>query len=250
MPVLYRRSLRGPGGNGVAWTELDLAIPAGLLQLTLRPRLDAVPDPLMEIETGDLTFDALFQVEAAPADVTRELLDADLRAAFVRMGGPWVVPIEGGLRLARPGWADPIGRAELIALATLLVTRIESAYLAADRHSRALCGSSAAMAESSPPVVSAENGNAPVRSSYRMTPSAQTSVRTSTFLALRICSGDMYAGDPKTDAVCVIEGFWGVPSPSALEIPKSSTLTTEGPSSRCVRNRFDGLRSRWTIPSA
>ena len=34
-----------------------------------------------------------------------------------------------------------------------------------------------------------------------------------------------------------------------LEMPKSSTLTTGGPSRSCARNRFAGLRSRWTMPA-
>ena len=36
-------------------------------------------------------------------------------------------------------------------------------------------------------------------------------------------------------------------SATTLAIPKSSTLTRGGPSSRSVRKRFSGLRSRWTM---
>jgi hypothetical protein len=40
------------------------------------------------------------------------------------------------------------------------------------------------------------------------------------------------------------------PAAGALAIPKSSTLISGEPSSRWVRNRLAGLRSRWTMPSA
>jgi len=135
-PALYRHGLRGAW----RWTELDLAVPPGLLKLTVRPRLQAVARALGEIETGDLTFDALFQVQAAPADVARELLGPEVRAALVRMGGVWIVPIEGGIRVARPGGGDMGSRAELLALADALVSGIDAAYVAADRGSRARVG--------------------------------------------------------------------------------------------------------------
>jgi len=80
-----------------------------------------------------------------------------------------------------------------------------------------------------------------------MTPSDHTSVRASTLRAERICSGDMYVGEPSTACVVVISRS---PRPCTLEMPKSSTLTHGEPSRRVVRKRLAGLRSRWTMPRA
>ena len=61
------------------------------------------------------------------------------------------------------------------------------------------------------------------------------------------CSGAMYCGVPmiecsRVSLVCASRIF---------EIPKSSTFTISRPSpGRDERNRFEGLRSRWTTPWA
>ncbi len=135
VPARLRRITR----RGCKWIELDLALSPDVIQLTLRPRLQAVRNATAELCIDDATFDAMFQVEAAPADVARELLDADVRAALVHMGGPWIVQVEGGLRLARPGHT-PTEVAELIALARALALGVEAAYRAADRGSVARRG--------------------------------------------------------------------------------------------------------------
>ncbi len=54
-----------------------------------------------------------------------------------------------------------------------------------------------------------------------MTPSDQMSVRASTVRAERICSGDMYEGEPSTAWVLVISRS---ALPSTLEMPKSEHL--------------------------
>src|ERR1700677_3746041 len=95
-------------------------------------------------------------------------------------------------------------------------------------------------------VVLPSNGVRPARSSYRMTPSDQMSVRKSTSRADRTCSGDMYSGVPTEDCVWV---SFASPSSAILEIPKSRTLTIHSCLSE-QRKRFDGLRSRCTIPAA
>jgi hypothetical protein len=81
-------------------------------------------------------------------------------------------------------------------------------------------------------------------------PSDQMSVRLSTLLLLRICSGEIYCGEPITAEVAVRLGWIAASSLVAFEIPKSSTLTSAEPTLRCVRKRFAGFRSRCTIPSA
>jgi hypothetical protein len=56
----------------------------------------------------------------------------------------------------------------------------------------------------------------------------------------------MYQGDPRISDVEVRlpSGTPASSSPVSLEMPKSSTLTSEEPSARWVRKRFAGLRSR------
>ena len=66
----------------------------------------------------------------------------------------------------------------------------------------------------------------------------------------RSCSGDMYIGEPSTSVVCVSAPSVGSPAPVIFEMPKSSTLMMRRLSDRFARKRFDGLRSRWTMPSA
>ena len=111
-------------------------------------------------------------------------------------------------------------------------------------------GGSAMTDASSPATLSAMNGSLPVRSSNSATPSDQMSLRASTFFELRICSGDMYVGEPKTACVSVRRGS-GEPSLcAAFEMPKSSTFTRAVPSARWVRKKFEGFRSRCTMPSA
>jgi hypothetical protein len=57
-------------------------------------------------------------------------------------------------------------------------------------------GASPRMRLASSGIVVAVNGIVPVRNSYRMTPSAQTSARTSTAPAASSCSGALYTGEP------------------------------------------------------
>jgi len=85
----------------------------------------------------------------------------------------------------------------------------------------------------------------PSSSSYITVPSDQMSLRASTARADRSCSGDMYAGVPSIDCVCVSERS----DPFAdFEMPKSSTFTIADWSGRKDTNRFVGFTSRWTIP--
>ena len=99
-------------------------------------------------------------------------------------------------------------------------------------------------------AVGASNGSLHVSSSYRTTPMDQMSVRSSTSLEERICSGDMYAGEPNTVLVVVSDDSLEPAGSVNLEMPKSSTLTWSRPSWPRVRKRFAGFRSRWMIPAA
>jgi len=106
--------------------------------------------------------------------------------------------------------------------------------------------SASRMAASISPTPSPSNGMRPVSSSYIDTPSDHTSLRASTPLALRICSGDMYAGEPRTDPLAVSVASAPVKARGSFifEIPKSSTFTSGVPSVRVVTKMFDGFRSR------
>lgn len=99
-------------------------------------------------------------------------------------------------------------------------------------------GSLSAIFMHSAGAFSPANAGSPVSISYKIAPSAQTSVRSSTSFVERICSGDMYPGEPMMAAVRVIA------APSILEIPKSSSLTHGVPSERVTTYTFDGFRSR------
>ena len=123
----------------------------------------------------------------------------------LRRGGEPLDATEGGdarLALERIERAREVGDGREASLDGLRQTarhdRVERLG-ASGRCARRLAGGSAAIAERMAPAVSPAKGTCAVRSSWRMTPSAQISVRASTFFALRICSGDMYAGDPKTE---------------------------------------------------
>ena len=76
------------------------------------------------------------------------------------------------------------------------------------------------------------------------------SVRLSTDLESRHCSGDMYCGDPMIMPVAVSSPM-ASSSPSSLATPKSSTFTRSPPmaSGSSTRKRFDGFRSRWMMPA-
>ena len=63
----------------------------------------------------------------------------------------------------------------------------------------------------------------------------------------------MYDGEPMIVAVCVSAGSIPGSSPPSVvsfEIPKSSSFTEGEPSALRVTKRFEGFRSRWTIPAA
>ena len=73
--------------------------------------------------------------------------------------------------------------------------------------------------------------------SYKITPKDQMSVRVSTSLAERICSGDMYKGEPIKTEVRVSESSDALPPRSDFEMPKSSTFTMRVPSARSMARK-------------
>ena len=96
----------------------------------------------------------------------------------------------------------------------------------------------------------ASKGACAVKSSKRTQPSDQMSVRGSMSLDARICSGDMYTGEPMGIIVLTSGSVLSKTEPvrATFEMPKSSTLMMSMPVARFVRKRFSGLTSRCTTP--
>src|SRR5580698_2238818 len=94
-------------------------------------------------------------------------------------------------------------------------------------------GASLKMREATCITLSPTNGARPASASKRIVPIDQMSARASTSLDCTSCSGGEYTGEPTNDDVVVSLFSEPVPEPdvsSALEIPKSSTLTSGVPS--------------------
>ncbi len=81
-----------------------------------------------------------------------------------------------------------------------------------------------------------------------MAPSEKMSARRSTVLALRICSGDMYAGVPMVVPLRVVVAVAPASSLMSFASPKSLTFGTR-PRSVMAHRMFAGLRSRWISPA-
>ena len=112
-------------------------------------------------------------------------------------------------------------------------------------------GVSRRIAELSAPSVAPSNGRRPVLSSYKTTPSANTSVRGSTG-SPRTCSGAIYGTVPMTwPGIDIPASVTSSPDsdPAALASvarPKSSTLMRLS----VVSTTFAGFKSRWVMPCA
>ena len=108
-------------------------------------------------------------------------------------------------------------------------------------------GGASSIERTSSAMESSRNGGRPAKSSNKITPSAQMSVRGSTSRAERICSGDMYSGEPIIAKSWVSAKLVAL-SVVALETPKSRIFTTRDPSGKVAKNRFAGFKSRCTMP--
>jgi len=138
-PVTIRYTSTRTSKTTHSMTEVEVGTARTPLQLELGPTRKgsaaAVRDGLLvDVSTGDRSFDDRFLVQGAPADVVRALLDAELRASLLgrgtltlstRAGGRCVVVVPG-----RPAEADLLA---LVDLAALLGRRVATAYPEADR---------------------------------------------------------------------------------------------------------------------
>ena len=138
LAVTFSLTSRGSGSGAEAWTEIDVVRPATSLVLELRPerrheRRLKERSLTVDVETGDPAFDGAFLVEAAPADVARALLDADVRARLLALAPVAIAPAHGWLRLEKRGWIEePAVVVEAIDLAATIAARIPAAFAAAD----------------------------------------------------------------------------------------------------------------------
>jgi hypothetical protein len=138
-PVVYRRTLRGAGTYSEWWIEIEIPIGEMPLQLALRPqtarevRLHA-QGLAVDLILDDRRFDEAFIVEAAPTDVVRALLDADVRRRLIAIYPLHLASDTGLIRLEMKAdtASDDVARAAVEVLVDL-VDRIPRAVVEADR---------------------------------------------------------------------------------------------------------------------
>ncbi len=130
---------RGSGSSAMSWTEVSVDIPAAY-PLTLYVRRHGFFDggkiaggTMVDVILGDQAFDDAYLVEAAPADVVRELIDHRARAYL--MGASYmelVTERHGGralLKLSIRRWEEDFPSAQvLIDEAIRLAQRVRSVY--------------------------------------------------------------------------------------------------------------------------
>ena len=156
--VLYRFEHGSFGRSTEPWTEVIVALPRRYpLELHLRrqtPRDQARIErgDLIDVEIGDAAFDPQFLVEAAPADVTRILLDPEVRGYLLSHGRVRLdtVELEGRsvLQLAFPGWQDELSEAiAAVDVAVRIAERVRDAFAEVDAASPPLATGSPFRAE-------------------------------------------------------------------------------------------------------
>jgi hypothetical protein len=136
-PARLRFVTRGSGRTSESWTEIDVELPAHY-PFALHIRHHGWFDQgkiergeMVDITVGDRAFDDAFLIEAAPADIVRQLLDARVRfqlATLPRFQLATTTTTVSVLRLEILGWID-IGVARS-AIETLVAisTGVRQAY--------------------------------------------------------------------------------------------------------------------------
>lgn len=141
--VLYRFAHGTFGRSSELWTEVIVELPKHYpLELHLRRQLPRDRKridhgELIDVEVGDPAFDPQFLVEAAPADVTRVLLDPEVRGYLLSHGQVRVdtTTLDGRsvLQLAIPDWRDDLAEALAAIDATVRIAeRVRDAFAAVD----------------------------------------------------------------------------------------------------------------------
>jgi hypothetical protein len=132
---------RGSRRFAVQWTEIDVSFPAAYpLSLNVHrhgwldgPKIER--GEMVDVQLGDPRFDAEFLVEAAPAEVAKQLLDAQVRR-FLR-DEPAVelftlTETPGVLRLALREWRDTDERKEAVEIVSKIAAGVRAAYVSAE----------------------------------------------------------------------------------------------------------------------
>lgn len=127
---------RGSGSNSESWTEIDVDLPAKYpLEMMIRPhglfdRGKIERGTMIDVEVGDVAFDNEFLVEAAPADVVRKLLDAQVRARLFRLPRFQLSKLSYAptLRLELRGWVEPEVVRTAVAIMAAIANSLRTAY--------------------------------------------------------------------------------------------------------------------------
>lgn len=130
---------RGSGSTSQSWTEVSVEIPAAY-PLTLYVRRHALFDggkiaggKMVDVIVGDKAFDDAYLVEAAPADVVRELIDHRARAYLMGASAMELVTERHGdratLKLSIRRWEEDFPAAQvLVDEAIRLARRVRDVY--------------------------------------------------------------------------------------------------------------------------
>jgi hypothetical protein len=142
--VTLEFATRGAGSSAESWTHIHVDIPPRY-PLALHVRRHGRADhkavargEMVDVLVGDAAFDTAFLIEAAPADVVRVLLDAEIRSLLSAHQEIDLDTVERGdgtraLVLGMRGWLEDLASfAAPIQVMARLGGRVRDAYAAAD----------------------------------------------------------------------------------------------------------------------
>lgn len=127
---------RGSGSSSESWTEIDVDLPAKYpFEMLIRrhgwfDRGKIERGTMIDVEVGDRAFDEEFLVEAAPADVVRKLLDAQVRAQLFHLPRFQLSTLSYAptLRLELRGWVEPEVVSAAVAMMAAIANGLRTAY--------------------------------------------------------------------------------------------------------------------------
>lgn len=115
-----------------AWTTVAASLPITPLVFEVRPRratteLAARLGLALDVRTGDAVFDGAYQVEAAPADLARAVLDAEVRRWMLKVFPAHVSFVGDRLEASTLEPREPQEERALVLLAATLIAGIPAA---------------------------------------------------------------------------------------------------------------------------
>lgn len=142
VPVRFAFVQRGTGRSRQWWTEAECTPPPAYpLDLHVRRRgwFDErmiARGTMVDVQVGEPRFDETFLVEAAPADVVRQLFDQDFRTFLLSVSGALTSVHEGPSRVVRlsvRGRIEDLGEARrYLEMLAQLAARVPAAFMQAD----------------------------------------------------------------------------------------------------------------------